>query len=248
MDWPSQCAVVIPCLNEAGTIAPLVRDIRKQLSAVIVVDDGSSDETGRRAAEAGAEVIRHGAPQGKGAALKAGWRRAAERGFAWALCLDGDDQHATADIGKFLACAGQGRAALVVGNRMTGEAKMPWMRRQVNRWMSRRLSRVAGCELPDTQCGFRLMRLDVWRQLKLHTNHFEIESELLLAFVAAGQSVEFVPIQVIYKTEQSKISPWRDTGRWFRWLRAREARQKRERAAPRLRAAPAIRPSASNLD
>jgi len=213
----------------------LVREIRKQLATVIVVDDGSNDGTGTLAAEAGAEVIRHDGPQGKGAALRAGWGRAVERGFSWALSMDGDGQHAAADITTFLASAGQGRAALVVGNRMPDAAAMPWLRRKVNRWMSRRLSRVAGCELPDSQCGFRLMRLDVWRQLELRTTHFEIESELLLAFVAAGQGVEFVPIQVLYKTEQSKISPWRDTWRWFRWLLVGRVRRKVERAEARLK-------------
>jgi len=207
---------------------------------VIVVDDGSTDETGRCAAEAGAEVIRHGSPQGKGAALKAGWGCAVERGFRWALSMDGDGQHAAADIPAFLSCAERGRAALVVGNRMAGAAGMPWLRRQVNCWMSRRLSRVAGLELPDSQCGFRLMRLEAWRQLELRTSHFEIESELLLAFVAAGQRVEFVPIQVIYKSEQTKISPWRDTVRWFRWFSTRRLDQ-RESVAGGLSAAPGIR-------
>ena len=200
------------------------------------------------AAEAGAEVIRHDSPQGKGAALRAGWRRAVERGVAWALSMDGDGQHAAADIATFLTSAELGGAALVVGNRMSNADAMPWLRRQVNRWMSRRLSRVAGAELPDSQCGFRLMRLDVWRRLELHTTHFEIESEVLLAFVAAGQPVEFVPIQVIYKSEQSKISPWRDAWRWFRWLAAGRGRLQPKRALPRLKTAPGVVPSSSNAE
>jgi hypothetical protein len=135
--------------------------------------------------------------------------------------MDGDGQHAPADIPKFLARAGSGNAALIVGNRMSGASRMPWLRRRVNLWMSRRLSRAAGRELPDTQCGFRLMRLGAWSAVELRTSHFEIESELLLAFVAAGHAVEFVPIQVIYKNEQSKISPWRDAWRWLRWMAGR---------------------------
>ncbi len=244
MHWPSQCAVVIPCLNEARTIGALVREIRRQLPSVIVVDDGSSDETGRRAMEAGADVIRHEAPRGKGAALRAGWQRAAEQAFTWTLCMDGDGQHAVADIAKFLACAEQGRASLVVGNRMAGAAVMPWLRRQVNRWMSRRLSRAAGCALPDSQCGFRLLRLDVWRGLALRTCHFEIESELLLAFIAAGHRVEFVPIEVIYKAERSKINPLRDSWRWFRWL----AERKSGPSVTRAETAPVIQPATLNVE
>ena len=219
MDWSAQCAVVIPCLNEAMAVETIVRQTREYLPTVIVVDDGSSDGTGERAARAGADVLRHAEPQGKGAALQSGLKRARERGFAWAMTLDGDGQHSPEDIPAFLQHASQTGPVLVVGNRMADPSRMPWLRRQVNRWMSRRLSRLAGRVLPDTQCGFRLFRIDAWSQLSITTRHFEIESEMLLAFVEAGHRIEFIPIRVIYKAEQSKIHPWRDTLRWFRWLR-----------------------------
>jgi glycosyltransferase involved in cell wall biosynthesis len=224
MDWPAQCAVVIPCLNEAVSIEALVRQTREHLPTVIVVDDGSTDATSERATRAGAEVLRHDQPQGKGAALQAGLKRAREHGFLWALTLDGDGQHSPGDIPGFLDHAGHSGAALVIGNRMADASRMPWLRRQVNRWMSRRLSRLVARTLPDTQCGFRLLRLDAWSRLPIATRHFEIESEMLLAFVGADHLVEFIPIQVIYKAEQSKIHPWRDTVRWFRWLRTRRKR------------------------
>lgn len=211
--------MVIPCLNEAATIGPVVREAGRFLSKVIVVDDGSTDATAKVAAENGAEVLRHERNRGKGAALAAGWGHARSKGFAWALCMDGDGQHSPGDIPGFLACAQSGEARLIVGNRMADPAGMPWLRREVNRWMSRRLSRKAGRALPDTQCGFRLMHLGAWSGLRLETLHFEIESEVLLAFVAAGHQVEFVPVQVIYNRERSKIRPLRDTWRWFRWWR-----------------------------
>ena len=105
---------------------------------------------------------------------------------------------------------------------MGGSDRMPWLRRRVNEWMSRRISEAAGQWLPDSQCGFRLMRLHAWRKLSLQSSHFEIESEALLDFVARGFVVEFVPVTTIYKGERSKIDPLRDTVRWFGWwLRAR---------------------------
>ncbi len=219
MNWPELCAVIIPCRNEARFIAPLVKDIRPWLPKIVVVDDASTDGTAQLAREAGAMVVSHSGPQGKGAALRTGWDYARANRFAWALCMDGDGQHSPQDIPRFLACAERTGASLVVGNRMTEAEKMPLLRRLVNRWMSRRLSELAEKELPDSQCGFRLLRLAALDATKLSAAQFEIESEQLLAFVAAGQRVEFVPVQVIYRAERSKIRPWRDTWRWFRWRR-----------------------------
>src|SRR6185369_1726822 len=152
-------------------------------------------QTAAKARDAGAEIISHPASLGKGMSLRAGWQKARDLGFQWALSMDGDGQHAPANIPDFFQCAESTGASLVVGNRMSDAARMPWLRRRVNRWMSARLSRVAGRELPDSQCGFRLMNLDAWSRLALNATHFEIESEQLLAFVAADLRVEFVPIE-----------------------------------------------------
>ena len=208
---------MIPCFNESAGIAGIVSGVRRHLPNVVVVDDGSTDGTAEHAARAGAEVVPLSGNTGKGVALRAGWQRARDRGFAWALTLDGDGQHATDDIPAFLNCVEKTGAPLVVGNRMGHAEKMPWLRRQVNRWMSRRISNLAGTPLADSQCGFRLMQLDAWSRLPLRASHFEIESEVLLAFARAGLAIEFVPVQVIYRAERSKIRPWRDTVRWFRW-------------------------------
>jgi hypothetical protein len=96
---------------------------------------------------------------------------------------------------------------------------MPPLRRWVNRWMSGELSRISGRSLPDSQCGFRLLNLDDLARVSIRATHFEIESEVLFRFARAGLPIEFVPIRVIYKAEQSKIHPWRDTVRWLRWRR-----------------------------
>ena len=229
MNWQAECAAVIPCLNEEATIAPVIRAVRVQLPTVIVVDDGSTDRTAELARGAGAEVLTHERTAGKGRALLTGWRQACARGFRWALTLDGDGQHSPSDIPAFFQRAESTSAALIVGNRMAGVAQMPWLRRFVNRWMSRRLSTLAGRSLPDSQCGFRLMSLEAWSALTIAANHFEIESEILLAFVLSGHLVEFVPIQVIYKNEQSKIHPLPDTIRWFRWWRQARAAVREKR-------------------
>lgn len=212
------CAAVIPCFNEAAAIGPLVTAARVHLACVIVVDDGSTDGTATVARTAGAELLSSLANQGKGAALRLGLRRARELGFAWALMLDGDGQHAPEDIPGFLAAMRTDRADLVVGNRMVAPDDMPFVRRATNRVMSAVLSSLTGSRLPDTQCGFRLVRLSAWEALPLGCRGFEVESEMLVAFLAAARQVEFIPVRSRYKTEQSKIQPLRDTLRWLRWL------------------------------
>ncbi|MCU0786257.1 MAG: glycosyltransferase family 2 protein [Verrucomicrobia bacterium] len=217
MDWTQKCAAVIPCYNEAARIGEVVAGVRRHLLTVIVVDDGSLDSTADTAMEAGAEVVRLPQNTGKGAALRAGWQHALDRGFTWALNLDGDGQHAPGDIPKFFQHVEQSRAAMVVGNRMDHAEAMPWLRRRVNHWMTRRLSRFTGVSLVDSQCGFRLLDLEVVARVPMTANHFEIESEVLVALLAARCPVEFVPVQVLYKSGHSKIHPLVDSWRWLRW-------------------------------
>jgi glycosyltransferase involved in cell wall biosynthesis len=216
---PIHCAAVIPCLNESASIASLVTAVRRQLPGVLVVDDGSTDETARLAEAAGATVLQHGRNRGKGAALTTGLALALKQNFEWAVTLDGDGQHAPEDVPALLRCAEQTGAALVIGNRMHEAEKIPWLRRWVNRWMSRKLSQCAGRPLPDTQSGFRLIHLQTWAALPLSAKRFEVESETLMAFLAAGRRVEFVPVRAIRSRRPSHIRPLADSLRWWRWWR-----------------------------
>jgi len=234
MNWPRHCAAVISCFNEAERIGPLLTRVGRHLPHRIVVDDGSTDATSEIARNGGASVVRLPKNGGKGAALRTGWRRALEDGFSWVLMLDGDGQHAPEDAPGFFDCASRTGARLVVGNRMECAAAMPWVRRRVNIWMSRRISALAGAMLPDSQCGFRLAHLETLRRLPLATTHFEIESEMLTAFLAAGQRVDFVPVQTIYHAGPSRIRPIRDSWRWWRWL----ATQRHSRAGVTFAPAP----------
>lgn len=219
MTQQNSTVVVIPCFNEEQEIGNLVREVRQHVETVIVVDDGSTDSTLATAEKARAKVVGLADNSGKGAALVRGLREAFTLGFDHVVTMDGDGQHDPNDLPAFLELAGNDETDLVVGNRMTNTAEMPWVRRVVNRWMSKRISRIAGRELPDTQCGYRLIRLSAWRKLSFSSTGFEIESEMLLEFARSNKHIDFVPVRTIYKTEQSKIHPVHDTIRWFRWWR-----------------------------
>lgn len=221
MALAAYCAAVIPCLNEAATIGPIVREVLTHVPVVWVVDDGSDDDTGHLAQSAGARVIRHPRPQGKGAALREGVRIAGAEGFHWVLILDGDGQHSTDDIPTLLATAETTGAPMVVGNRMGQADRLPWLRRQVNRLMSWDLCQWTGTEVPDTQCGFRLVEIAAWNRARPSGEAFLIESGMLVAFAAAGLRVINAPIQVLPRTRgRSHIRSVRDTVAWFRWRRS----------------------------
>ncbi len=218
MPVASRCAAIIPCLNEAATIGAITRGLRLRLPSVIVVDDGSGDATADEARQAGATVVRLDRTLGKGAALRAGIEVATSARFDWALLMDGDGQHSVEDVGVFVEAAELGGAEMVIGNRMHSAESIPWLRRQVNRWMSRDLSRCIGARVPDSQCGFRLVELSTWNRLQPAGEGFLIESAMIVAFAKAGCRILHVPIRVLPREQgRSRIRSIRDTIRWLRW-------------------------------
>ena len=210
---------MIPCYNEAATIARIVRCVKVHVSDVIVIDDCSNDETSAEAASAGATVIRHPHNMGKGSGLKTGFAAAAKLGFAAAVTLDGDGQHDTTEIPAFLEEYDRGNSDLILGNRMDDTRDMPLIRRQTNRFTSWAISRMVGVPLKDTQCGFRLIRLDFWKAVRLDSCRFDLESEILIRACRSGARINQVRVRTIYfGTDKSKINPFTDTMRFFRLL------------------------------
>ncbi len=208
-------AAVIPCRNEVATIGPIVRAVAPFVRTVFVVDDGSRDGTARMAAEAGAVVIRHPRNRGKGAALRSGLAEAAKTGHGTAVLMDGDGQHEPGAIPELFRALEM--ADLVIGNRFEGSGEMPIIRRWVNRWMSRRMAARLGIDIPDSQCGFRAVRMEAWVGEKWEADHFEIESEMLARFARAGKRIRFVPIRSLPANRPSRIRPLTDSVRWICW-------------------------------
>jgi glycosyltransferase involved in cell wall biosynthesis len=211
------CAV-IPARDAADTVGPVVRGLRATLpeATILVVDDGSSDETGARAREAGALVLRHTLNQGKGAALQTGFDEAVRLGADAALALDADGQHDPAWAPRLLA--GLESADLVVGSRLQSREGMPWLRRVTNDVTSWWVSRLARTLIEDSQSGYRAIRAPVLRRVRPEARRFEYESEFLVAAARAGFRIAAVGIPTLYNAPGSHIRPVRDTVRFVRFV------------------------------
>ena len=216
--------ILIPAYREESRIGAVVRAVTRFVPKVVVVDDGSPDATAAVARQAGAVVLVHAENQGKGGALRTGFRYAREQGAAFVLTMDGDGQHAPEDVPVFLEAFSKGVCPVIVGNRMDDTHGMPLVRRLTNGFMSALLSRKMGQRVPDTQNGFRLYRTDVIPQMPERESGFAAESEILLELALLGVTIGSVPVRVIYGGEQSKIRPLRDTMRFFRMLKAFDRR------------------------
>ncbi|MDQ2823825.1 MAG: glycosyltransferase family 2 protein [Verrucomicrobiota bacterium] len=212
-------AAVIPAYQEQKHIGDVVRRTRQRLDHVLVVDDGSRDKTTEHAREAGAEVIIHPQNRGKGEAIKTGLRHWFDRQFTWVFILDADGQHRPEEIENFVSAALVDGASLLLGNRMKNTKSMPLLRRIINRYMSNRISRVCGQNIPDTQCGFRMLHRHLIPELLGGTDRFDYETEMLIVASRKGFRIESVPISTVYSDEVSSIHPVRDTLRFFKLMR-----------------------------
>jgi glycosyltransferase involved in cell wall biosynthesis len=209
---------IIPAYGEAKFIGDVVSRVLQHVRTVLVIDDGSPDDTASVAEAAGAAVIRHSTNRGKGAAIKSGLERATTAGAPFFLFLDGDGQHDPDDVPAFFDAMNETGADLVVGNRMTDLGAMPVVRRLTNKFMSWQIGAICRVPVPDSQCGFRLVRRELLPVLNAPSDRFEFETESLILAARHGFRIRCVPIRTIYANQKSKIRPVRDTIRYARLI------------------------------
>jgi len=215
----SQTAAVIPAYQDEKHIGNIVRRTRERLNQVLVVDDGSSDHTAQQAREAGAEVIVHNQNRGKGEAIKTGLGYWLDREVKWVSLLDSDGQHLPEEIDRFVTVAASStQPTFLIGNRMNNTAEMPFIRRVVNRYMSRQISRLCGQEIPDTQCGFRMLNRQLVPELLGGGDRFDYDTEVLIIASRKGYRIASVPITTVYTDQVSKIRPLRDAIRFLKLM------------------------------
>ena len=197
-------AVVIPAHDEAPRIAAVVAAALRHLP-VVVVDDGSTDDTAARAEAAGAGVVRQTPNQGKGAALRTAFGWAIDAGLEAVVTLDGDGQHDPAELPRFLAAhAATPGLELVIGRR--DFRRMPPVRRLANLLGTVVLSAAVGRWLPDNQSGYRLVGKRLMAAMR-HSREsgFELEVEMIAVCIREGWPIGWVPIRTIYGDERSHI-------------------------------------------
>ncbi len=210
--------VIIPAYNEEMTIGPVVREIKAKGLDCVVIDDGSSDKTRQVAENEGAYVISHPRNYGKGASLNDGFRYSLNRNYDYVITMDGDGQHNPDEIDNFLKAAEKGDTQIVLGNRMCNPKDMPLIRRLTNRFMSLLISSIVHQKLPDSQCGFRLIKSEVLKVIVCTATKYEIESEVIIRAARAGFKIKSIPIRSIYKGEKSQIRPVADTLRFIAFI------------------------------
>ncbi len=201
---PPRILALIPAYNEAERVAPVVTGALAHLP-VLVVDDGSTDDTAAVAKAAGASVLRQRPNQGKGAALRAGFRQAIEERFQAVLTLDADGQHDPAEIPNFLQAYRTTQADLLIGAR--DFKQMPPLRRLANTLGTWAFSWAMGHFIRDNQSGYRLISRQLMEAtLASHEYGFEFEVEMILICIQRGLTLEWIPIRTIYAGEGSHIS------------------------------------------
>ena len=200
-------AIIIPAHNEEEGIADVINGI-KRLNAgyeIIVVDDGSTDNTYKLAADTGVKVIRHPYNKGYGAALKTGIRNA-EADIV--LFMDADGQHQPSDIKKLIQYIEE--YDMVVGAR-TKKSKISLLRRPGKKILSITANYLAGMKIPDLNSGFRALKKDVATEfMHILPNSFSFSTTITLALITSGYNLKYVPIEAPERVGTSKIKPFRD--------------------------------------
>ncbi len=211
--------VLIAAYNEEKTIGVLLDRIKDKGLSVIVIDDGSSDKTYNTARSKADIVLRNHRNFGKGSSIRKGIITLInDVDFDYVITMDADNQHSVSDIDGFLKEAEKG-TDFVIGNRMSNPYGMPFIRILTNKLMSFIISKITGQNIPDTQCGFRLINKKILENINIATEKFEIESELLIKAARKKYVIKSIPIESLYfKGHTSKIRPFYDTLRFIKFL------------------------------
>lgn len=192
--------LVIPLYNEATVVREVISQARETFPYIVVVDDGSKDDSARQAAAAGAIVVRHPVNLGQGAALQTGFSYILEKTNAnYVVTFDADGQHSTTDAAAMVAAAREEELAVILGSRfLQGPSPVGRLKRLVLRTAAAVSSRTSGMHLTDAHNGLRVIRRDVLVQLNLKQNRMAHASEIIRQIGATGMPWREFPVHIVY--------------------------------------------------
>lgn len=208
--------IIIPAYNEEESIAKLLPSLNFPPQDIIVVDDGSTDNTVSKSQSFGVHVIRHKKNKGKGMAHRTGFNFASKEEARWVITMDADGQHSPKDIPKFIKAIKEKKGDMIIGEREVTIRTMPFLRFLTNLWTSFIVSILGGKRVKDAQSGFRAISKEIFISISLSTNNFQTESEIIIKAARRGFGITSVPIRTIYNESYSYIKPFLDTLRFIK--------------------------------
>ena len=209
--------VLICAYNEEKHVRKVVDNCLKKIKRVIVVNDGSKDNTLKELKKTKAKIIDLKENQGKGVALKRGFEYGWKEKYDYFILLDADGQHDPKEIPNFIEAINQGYD-LIIGSRTKRHSDMPYFRRFSNFLSSSLLSIRKKTWIKDTQSGYRALNLNLLKKIELRRKRYDLESEILIKMIKKGARLKNLKIKTIYGEETSTIHPIKDTYRFFRTL------------------------------
>ena len=206
--------VVIPTYNNAGTLAGIIADVSEYTQNIIVVNDGSTDDTPLIVASyPSVQFISYPINRGKGWALRKAFEHAVSLSYHYAITIDSDGQHFAKDIPAFINKLGDAPNAIIVGSRNMDQAAVPGKSSFGHKFSNFWFKVETGIDCPDTQSGFRLYPLQMLKDIRFITRKYEFEIEVLVRAAWKGVGIDSVPVTVHYEPKETRVShfrPFRD--------------------------------------
>ena len=215
--------ILIPAYNEEKYIRTVIKGCLKYNLDIIIVDDGSTDNTLKAVKSIKAPEnlkiipLKHTVNKGKGQSLKTGFSYIIKNNYSGVITIDADGQHNTGEIKNFLKVIEKEKPDLIIGNRLGNTKNMPFVRLATNVFTSWIISNIAGRKISDVQSGFRYISTKALKNIKLETKNFDTEPEIVIKASWLGYNIKNIPISTIYhKDFVSYVNPVTDTIKFFK--------------------------------
>lgn len=202
--------VLVPTYNNEQSLEKILLDVLAYTDQVIVINDGSTDSTPQLLNKFPLiDQVSYTSNQGKGFALRQGFKRAVATGYEYCITIDSDGQHFADDLPKFLEKLEGHSTAIIIGARNMGQSSVPGKSSFGNKFSNFWFWVETGLKMPDTQSGYRLYPLRLLKDIEFITRKFEFEIEVLVRSAWRGIEINYVPVRVFYAEEGKRVSHFR---------------------------------------